>query len=173
MSQVYGFMKQSGGQAQIASQPGIGTEVFLYFPRSDVAGTAASLAAERRNAGANGTETILVVEDDPDVRRLTTDGLRELGYRVLAAADGPEAVAILKGGDRIDLLFSDIVMPRGIRGDELAHRATAMRTGLKVLLTSGYPAELSGRAASGLITLLRKPYRHDELAQAIRAALDG
>jgi signal transduction histidine kinase len=178
LSQVYGFVKQSGGHVEIASKPGAGTEVTIYLPLSDNAvepGTADGAASMAKVAA--GTETILVVEDDPDVRHLTTDLLDGLGYSVLTAADGPEALSMLRRVDRIDLLLSDIVMPKGMRGDELARRATMLRTDLKVLLTSGDAAELPGGAVpdgggTTTIPLLRKPYRRDELARAIRAVLD-
>jgi signal transduction histidine kinase/CheY-like chemotaxis protein len=179
LSQVYGFVRQSGGQVEIASQRGAGTEVTISLPLSDsvVEREAADDTALTSEIGM-GTETILVVEDDPDVRQLATDLLDGLGYSVLTAADGPEALSILRRGDRIDLLFSDIVVPKGMRGDELARHATALRTDLKVLLTSGYAAELPDGAApdgaeTAAIPLLRKPYRRDELARAIRAVLDG
>ena len=172
LSQVYGFVTQSGGQVEISSKIGAGTVVTLYLPRA--AGDPAPAASDEPPPAraAAGTETILVVEDDDDVRNVTADGLRALGYRVVAAADGPAALALLDRGEPVALLFSDVVMPNGIRGDVLAQQATSRRYGLKVLLTSGYAADLFDPAALGAFALLRKPYRHDELAQAVRAALD-
>jgi signal transduction histidine kinase/CheY-like chemotaxis protein len=178
LSQVYGFVTQSGGHVEIASQPGAGTGVTIYLPQAGSATdreTADGIALMAKIG--MGTETILVVEDDLDVRRLTTDLLDELGYSVLTAADGPEALSILQRVDGIALLLSDIVMPKGMRGDELARHATALRTDLKVLLTSGHAAELPDGATfegaeTTAIPLLRKPYRRDELARAIRAVLD-
>ena len=174
LSQVYGFVKQSGGQIEIASETGVGTMVSLYLPRLNDLAAATAPGSDRipEDIGAAGTETILVVEDDADVRRVVANQLRALGYRVLTAADGPTALTKLKGGEPIDLLFSDVVMPHRMRGDELARRAKDMRPGLKVLLSSGYTAEPRDDAASEEFALLRKPYRYEELARTIRAALD-
>ena len=174
LSQVYGFVKQSGGQVEITSELGAGTTVSLYLPRLDD-GAAAALTLNirtRKGSGVTGTEIILVVEDDPDVRTIVSDELRALGYHVLTAADGPAALTILDKGEAVDLLFSDVVMPKRIRGDELARRARDKRRGLKVLLTSGYTADSREGATPEEFALLRKPYRPDELARAIRTALD-
>ena len=103
---------------------------------------------------------------------MAADGLRALGYRVLAVTDGSAALALLDRGEPVDLLFSDVVMPNGMRGDVLVQQAASRRYGLKVLLTSGYAADLFDPAVLGQFALLPKPYRHDELAQAVRAALD-
>ena len=175
LSQVYGFVTQSGGQVEITSELGAGTTVSLYLPRiGDAAATAtAPNALTREGMGATGTETILVVEDDADVRSVVADELRALGYRVVTAADGPAALMILDGGESVDLLFSDVVMPNRMRGDELARRATADRPGLKVLLTSGYTADSRDGATPGEFALLRKPYRHEELARVVRTALEA
>ena len=176
LSQVYGFVKQSGGQVEISSEFGAGTTVSLYLPRiGDAAATTAVAPNGRTRAGvgATGTETILVVEDDADVRSVVADELRALGYRVVTAADGPAALMILDGGESVDLLFSDVVMPNRMRGDELARRATADRPGLKVLLTSGYTADSRDGVPPGEFALLRKPYRHDELARVVRTALEA
>jgi signal transduction histidine kinase/integral membrane sensor domain MASE1 len=175
LSQVYGFVKQSGGQVEISSEFGAGTTVSLYLPRiGDAAAAAVAPSGRtRKGVGTAGTETILVVEDDADVRSVVADELRALGYRVVTAADGPAALMILDGGESVDLLFSDVVMPNRMRGDELARRATADRPGLKVLLTSGYTAGSRDGAPPGEFALLRKPYRHDELARVVRTALEA
>jgi signal transduction histidine kinase/CheY-like chemotaxis protein len=172
LSQVYGFVQQSGGQVEIASAPSNGTIVTIYLPRHDQlpAADGDDKAAKARAPG--GHEIVLVVEDDADVRQLAANILRELGYGVLTAADGIEAVSILRGNEPIDLLFSDIVMPKGLRGDKLASEAKALRPDLRILLTSGYTAEPAVGIAS-VVTVLRKPYRRDDLAHAIRAALDS
>jgi CheY-like chemotaxis protein len=121
-----------------------------------------------------GHETVLVVEDDVDVREVVAMHLRQLGYRVLTAADGPEALALLQRADTVDLLFTDLVMPNGVRGDELARRARELRKGLRVVLTSGYPDTGEPFALNDLgdnIGFLPKPYKADELSRAIRTAL--
>jgi two-component system, NtrC family, sensor kinase len=169
LSQVYGFVKQSGGYIHIESERGVGTRVHLYLPR-------ASGTAETTEAFAPGDPivqnpqgaTILVVEDEPDVRDVVTAELANFGYRVLTASDGPEALEILDGESDIDLLFSDVVMPRGMNGEELAREATRRRPGLKVLLTSGYPpAELRERQSVGEFRVLQKPYRFEDLLRII------
>ncbi|HEX7970444.1 MAG TPA: ATP-binding protein, partial [Stellaceae bacterium] len=174
LSQVYGFAAQSGGFVRLASELGIGTTVRLYLPRSQDG----AAAEQQRSVGtapsarAGRAETVLVVEDDADVRDTVTESLRALGYDVVAAEDGVAALALLERGMRADLLFSDLSMPRGLAGDELARRALRLRRGLKVLLTSGYAAALSGSPSQDF-AILAKPYRHDEFARAIRAALDA
>lgn len=172
LSQVYGFVQQSGGQVEIASAPGNGTIVTIYLPRHDRPPAAAGDDKAAKARAPRGNEIVLVVEDDADVRQLAANLLRELGYRVLTAADGIEAISILRGDEPIDLLFSDIVMPKGLRGDKLVSKAKTLRPDLRILLTSGYTAELEVGTTSA-VTVLRKPYRRDDLAHAIRAALDS
>ena len=173
LSQVYGFVKQSGGQVEISSELGVGTTVSLYLPSLDApAISEAPKHRARKSAVVAGMETLLVVEDDRDVRNVVADELRALGYRVLTAMDGPTALTMLEAGEHIDLLFSDVVMPNGVRGDELARRAKEKQPRLKVLLTSGYTAEFRDDVTSDEFMLLRKPHRHVELSRAIRAALD-
>jgi CheY-like chemotaxis protein len=173
LSMVYGFVKQSGGHVKIYSEIGQGTIIRLYVPRA----AGAALEAEaRREAGPapTGTETILVVEDEAAVRDYVETQLTRLGYRVIAAPDGPAALAALSRDDDIALLFTDIVMPGGMNGRQLAEAATEMRPGLKVLYTSGYTENVvvhHGRLDPG-IRLLNKPYRTIDLARSVRAALD-
>ena len=176
LSQVYGFAKQSGGYVELASEVGAGTTVRLFLPRceagpADVANTPDASGAIP-TAQAARPETILVVEDDPEVQVTVAENLRSLGYKVITATDGPEALAQLRRGERFDLLFSDIAMPNGMPGDELAERAAQLCRGIKVLLTSGYARTSANGTAVRGIPVLRKPYRQDELAHAIRAALD-
>jgi two-component system NtrC family sensor kinase len=141
LSQVYGFVKQSGGYVYIDSERGNGTKVHLYLPRSTDMSENPEMFARREFArkDAEGA-TILLVEDEPDVREVLAAEITNFGYRVMTASSGPEALSILDRDGEIDLLFSDVVMPGGMRGDELARRAREIRPGLKVLLTSGYPA---------------------------------
>ncbi|WP_448190038.1 response regulator [Azospirillum sp. sgz301742] len=175
LSQVYGFVSQSGGQVRIDSAPGGGTTVQIWLPCA--AAGAEEPAAPRPALPADGLagygETVLVVEDDADVRAVAVETLQALGYHVVTAADGVEAVEVLESGQAIDLLFTDVVMPRGINGAELARRAHELRPGLRVLLTSGYTAQAltSEHGVVPGFPLLRKPYRSAALAGEVRAAL--
>jgi len=173
LSQVHGFVKQSGGFITIASTPGQGTTVELYFPRSK--GGAALAMADHETLGdlPEGQETILVVEDDDRVRDAVLGMLESLGYRVLYASNGPEALEILEDGEEVDLLFSDIVMPRGMTGVELAREARRRRPDMKILLTSGFAGGRSGREPSttpqtGEFAFLPKPYTVSDLARRLR-----
>jgi signal transduction histidine kinase len=174
LSQVYGFVKQSGGHVEISSELGAGTTVSLYLPRlRGAVGSAAALKSRSdQRTDAIGTETILVVEDDGEVRDIVADQLRALGYHVLTATDGPTALTTLESERLVDLLFSDVVMPNRMRGEELAHKALGKWPNLKVLLTTGYATESRDDAEPQEFSLLRKPYRQEELARAIRTALD-
>jgi signal transduction histidine kinase len=174
LSMVYGFAKQSGGSMQIRSEPGHGTVVKLFFPRVGAPRTDDAPSA-KRVATPSGSETILVVEDNDLVRSYVEKELKELGYRVIAARNGPEALAILREPREIDLLFTDVVMPGGMFGPELAKQATRLRPGLEVLFTSGYtedplqpPDGLDGEAR-----ILHKPYRRNDLALMLRTVLNG
>jgi CheY-like chemotaxis protein len=172
LSMVYGFVKQSGGHAAIESQPGRGTTVKLYFPR------VVRSADERASAGAQseargGREHVLVVEDEALVRDHVVGVLRELGYRVTAAANGTQALAVLATNADVDLLFTDVVMPGGLNGRQLADAARELRPGLSVLFTSGYAEDVLGGRTERGVQLIGKPYRHDELAAKLRAVLDA
>jgi len=173
LSQIYGFVKQSGGHVSIYSELGHGTTVRLYLPRSTPAEIIDFPDRHRTDTLPNGSETILVVEDNPDVRRLVRRQLGELGYTVHEASNGPEALGMLQSRLPVDLMFTDIIMPEGMTGYELAGLARECRPGLRILFTSGYTAigaaqDLERRDAP----LLSKPYRKSELAQYVRAALD-
>jgi CheY-like chemotaxis protein len=175
LSMIYGFAKQSSGHVKIYSEVGHGTTVRLYLPRlagETAMSTAAPIAAA---TGRGGGETILVVEDNPDVRRLVLRQLRDLGYEVIEAANGPQALQVLDSDTQVDLLFTDVVMPGGMTGRQLAEAAKARRPDLKTLFTSGYTEDSIlrlGKLDAG-VRLLSKPYRKHELATRIREALDG
>jgi signal transduction histidine kinase len=178
LSQVYGFVTQSSGHVRIESQPLRGTTVRIYLPRlTTVSGDEASPPAQEtspRVSRPRGRETILVVEDDAHVRRGTVDSLRELGYAVLEAHDGPSALAVVGGSDPIDLLFTDVVLRGGMSGTEVARQALVLRPALRVLFTTGYArGDLSrgGRLEPG-VKLLRKPFTIDRLAAKLRDVLD-
>jgi PAS domain S-box-containing protein len=175
LSQVYGFVRQSSGHVRIYSEPGHGTTVKLYLPRhqgADAHAPATKRAAEA--ARAIGRETILVVEDDDALRVFAVEALGELGYRVLHAADAQVALDILDGEPGIDLLFTDVVMPGGINGRQLADEAAKRRPKLKVLFTTGYTRNAiihHGRLDPG-VNLIGKPYTFEELGVRVRTLLD-
>lgn len=177
LSMVYGFVKQSGGHIRISSEIGGGTTVHIFLPRlrsAENEANAASLAASSPPNG--GTETILVVEDNPGMRQTAMTQLTSLGYRVIEAENGAVALTILSSREpHIDLLFSDVVMPGNLDGHELAKLALKLRPEIKVLLTSGFPGNsMNDRTqAPSPFSLLHKPYRILDLVMAIRAALDG
>jgi signal transduction histidine kinase/CheY-like chemotaxis protein len=171
LSMVFGFVKQSDGHAKIYSEPGQGTTVKLYLPRSRRPEERATARPLARAAG--GSETILVVEDDAAVRRATVEILGDLGYRVLEAEDGESAFARLAEHGPVDLLFTDVVMPGTMSSRELARQAQARYPGLAVLFTSGYTENAiihHGRLDDDVL-LISKPYGKDELAHKVRSAL--
>jgi CheY-like chemotaxis protein len=172
LSQVFGFVKQSGGHVKIYSEIGHGTTIKLYLPRSRKPQETQESLYEQPVIG--GTETILVVEDDDGVRAAVTDLLSELGYTVLKAANAEEALTILKAGAHVDLLFTDVVMPGNIPTRELARRAKDSRPDIRVLFTSGYTqnAIVHNGKLDDDVFLLSKPYRKDDLARKLRSLLD-
>jgi PAS domain S-box-containing protein len=173
LSMVYGFVKQSSGHVNITSAPGKGTTVRLFLPRAQSEASQPGAAVERYRNEASAQGTILLVEDDELVRQYARQSLAGMGYTVLAAATGAEALAILRERDDIVLLFTDIVMPGGMSGRELVDVAQRERPGLKVLYTSGYTDNAivhHGRLDPG-VHLLTKPYRRADLARKIRELL--
>jgi signal transduction histidine kinase len=172
LSQVYGFVKQSEGHVAIDTEQGRGTSFLLYLPRCEPPAAVSDTPSVSAETTPTGTETVLVVEDNPDVRALATATISGLGYRVLAASNGPAALDILRQEDSIDLLFSDVVLPDGMNGFELVHKARTMRNGLRALMTSGYANIHRPGSDRPDVPLLLKPYRRDELAERIRLALD-
>jgi signal transduction histidine kinase/ActR/RegA family two-component response regulator len=173
LPQVYGFAKQSGGHLKIYSEVGEGTTVKLYLPRGF--GQQSAQPARVPPLAVTGTETVLVVDDDEIVRATVSSMLEELGYTVLVAANGTEALALVESDAKIDLLFTDVVMAGPIGGRKLAERATEIRPALKVLFTSGYTENAivhNGRLDPG-VELLSKPYGRERLAAKLRRVLDG
>ena len=173
LSMVYGFVKQSGGHVKIYSEPGHGTTIRLYLPRSLVS---EDYVVTRDNGPiTGGAETILVAEDDDRVRESVIDMLKELGYRVLQAPDAQSALAIIESGLAVDLLFTDVIMPGNLKSTELARMAIERLPGLQVLFTSGYSENSivhSGRLDPG-VELLSKPYTREALARKVRQLLSG
>jgi PAS domain S-box-containing protein len=172
LSMVYGFVKQSGGHVKIYSEPGQGTTVKIYLPRTLAAEDAKAPVAEH-SPPVGGTETILVAEDDEAVRTTVVEMLTDLGYRVLKAADAASALAVVESGVPIDVLFTDVVMPGSLRSTELARMARERLPGLAVLFTSGYTENAivhGGRLDRG-VELLGKPYTRESLARRIRHVL--
>ncbi len=170
LSMVYGFAQQSGGAMQIRSEPERGTAVRLFFPRVGAPqADAAPSFGHRATAAAN--ETILVVEDNAMVRNYVESELKALGYRVIVTRNAPAALDILRGPEKIDLLFSDVVMPGGMLGPELAKEAVRLRPYLKILLTSGHTEHPDGLDHE--VRILNKPYRRHELAAVLRSALEA
>ena len=173
LSQVFGFARQLGGHVTITSQAGRGTTVTLYLP---VEAGAARPEPEREEVEVPGVVamrhgSILLAEDDARVREVTAEMLRDAGFRVLAAEDGRDALALLRRGEPVDLVFSDVVMPGGISGFELAEEARRIRPGLAVLLTSGFAGAVSEPLDQDF-EVLPKPYDRALLLQRIAALLD-
>jgi signal transduction histidine kinase len=175
LSQVYGFVTASGGFVEIESAPGAGTVMRLYFPQlADLAPVAKPEASDpipQADAG----DVILVVEDDAGVLAIAVETLMELGYGVRTAGNAPEALDWLLADEKIDLLFSDIVMPEGMNGVELAIQARGIRPGLKILLTSGHAAQALSDPDTlpAGIYVIAKPYRLEDLAQKVRQLIAG
>jgi PAS domain S-box-containing protein len=174
LSMVYGFVKQSRGHIKLYSEEGHGTTFKIYVPRA--VGVATEIAEpSTADPLIGGSETILVVENDPDVCTSVTVQLKSLGYKPMTAVNAQEALAIFDSGARFDLLFTDVIMPGKMNGRALAEEIAKRRSPLKVLFTSGYTENAiihHGRLDPGVF-LLPKPYRKSDLARMVRRALDG
>jgi CheY-like chemotaxis protein len=173
LSMVYGFARQSGGQLKIYSEAGHGSTIRLYLPRSG--GAIAPPAAQRLDARARGNgETVLVVEDNAPVLRVAVRQIEDLGYRVLQARSGPDALALMEAETAIDVVFTDIVMPGGMTGVELVEAARQRRPGLRVVFATGFATAAARGADKGIGSdrLINKPYRRSDLAAVLREALD-
>jgi nitrogen-specific signal transduction histidine kinase len=180
LAMIYGFVKQSKGHIRIYSEVGQGTTAKIYLPRMEGAARPESVPAPRRQEdapipSARPGEVVLIVEDDEDVRDSTIALLHDLGYSVLAARGGAEALARLQGSGRVDILFTDVVLPQGMNGRALAVEAAALRRALPVLFTTGYARNAiihGGRLDPG-VQFLAKPYTQREIAQKLRSMLDA
>ncbi|WP_109482506.1 PAS domain S-box protein [Paraburkholderia sp. C35] len=177
LSMAYGFVLQSGGHIELASTPDVGTTVTIYLPRSlDTPVVRPVVQSEPESEERlRGGETVLVVEDDRRVQLTVVDMLSQLGYGVLTANDATEALTVLRSGAKVDLLFSDVVMPGPLLSPEMARQAMLMRPALKVLFTSGHTRDTMGLDAQlrGGADLLQKPYSRSQLARKIRDVFDG
>jgi PAS domain S-box-containing protein len=174
LSHVYGFVRQSGGYVRIYSEPGHGTTVKLYLPRDRTDSGEPDREPKEPQRIDGGTDTILIVEDDADLRGYSEGILRELGYEVLGASSGPEALEQLQSNPTVALLFTDVVLPDGMTGKVLADEARRVRPDLKVLFTTGYTrnAIFHHRRLDPGVSLLTKPFTFTELATKVRALLD-
>lgn len=175
LSQVYGFVKQSGGHVKIYSELGQGTCVKIYLPRLRAPIRTEEPVKQHSAPEAASEETILVVEDDDDVRAYSVEILRELGYRVIEAHDGPSALRLIERQFRVDLLFTDVVLPGGMTGAQVAAKAREAKPNLKVLFTTGYARNAivhHGRLDPG-VQLITKPFTVSDLATRVRDILDG
>jgi PAS domain S-box-containing protein len=175
LSQVYGFIKQSGGHVKIYSEAGEGTTVKLYLPRHRGAEGAIDERTETAGIPRGHGEMVLIVEDDPDVRDYTVEMVGDLGYSVLSAPDGASALRLLDSNREITLLFTDVGLPGGTNGRQLAEQALRRRPKLKVLYTTGYARNAivhQGRLDPG-VTVVFKPFTYSDLATKLRQVLDA
>lgn len=178
LAMVYGFVRQSGGHVTLYSELGLGTSFGLYFPTIEKSDGTGPAALNRSNDAATPTgegQTILVVEDNDRVRKLSIERIRDLGFKTLEAASGDQAYQLLMDGAEVDLVFSDLIMPGALNGYDLAAKIAVEFPELKVLLTSGYASDV----VTGSLThdapmdILHKPYRQSDLAQRLHALLTG
>ncbi|HZY14773.1 MAG TPA: response regulator, partial [Beijerinckiaceae bacterium] len=174
LSQVYGFVRQTRGHIRIESEVGAGTSVKLYLPRAPAEAVEGDVSVQLSQATEGGRETILVVEDHEELRAFSAGLLRELGYNVVEASSGRVALKMLQSNIDFDLLFTDMVLPDGMSGRELADEAMRRQPGLKVLFTTGYTGNAAihnGKLDAG-VNLISKPFTYDELVAKVRALLD-
>ena len=175
LSMVYGFMKQSGGALRIYSEEGHGTTVRMLFPAETARADPVDRKVSRTFADKRGGETVLVVEDQPDVGDYAEAVLNEFGYIVIRAENADHALATLDGADHVDLLFSDLIMPGGMNGVMLAREVKRRRPKIRVLLTTGYAESSIERvdARGAEFDLIQKPYKRTDLATKVRQVIDG
>jgi CheY-like chemotaxis protein len=171
LGMVFGFIKQSGGHINVYSEEGVGTTFRLYLPRADEGAFAAVEQSVPALALSRG-ETVLVVEDNPAMRRVVVRQVRDLGYHVLEAESARAALEVLST-EKVDMLFTDVVMPGGMTGRELVRIAMERVPSLKVVVSSGFPEMKVGNTAFGGLRLLSKPYRKVDLARTLRETFDA
>ena len=178
LAMVHGFVQQSRGKLEIESEPGKGTTVKMIFQVADSAADAGRAVRQRDASGpaasadmAANKPSVLVVEDNEDVRELAVSVLGLAGYTVLSAASGEQALQLIEGGAEVSLLFTDVIMPGGMNGLELIEKARKLHPGLPVLVTTGYMDDLPERGRSTDLKILAKPYRHETLLEQVQAAL--
>ncbi len=175
LSMIYGFARQSGGQARIYSAPGQGTTVRIYLPRHGVPEHAETPRQAPEPASVASNETVLVIDDEPTVRMLVSDVLGELGYRTLEAVDGASGLRLVRSGARIDLLITDVGLPGGLNGRQVADAARVTKPALRVLFITGYAdnaAVGNGQLEPGM-QVMTKPFAMTTLAEKVRAMLVG
>lgn len=175
LSMVFGFARQTGGQVSISSEEGEGTTVRIYLPRAEEATNVESTTEKSEQGKLMGNETILVVEDDKDVLTYLVTGLDRIGYTVLQAEDGPAALEVMANYGAIDLLLTDMILPRGMNGRDVASTFRERYPTAGVLFSSGYSEEVlndRGQLEEG-VALISKPYRAQAMAEQVRQVLDG
>ncbi|MBL6954811.1 MAG: response regulator [Alphaproteobacteria bacterium] len=180
LSMVYGFVERSRGHIKVYSEPGAGTTFRIYLPRTHEKAIEAETASDRQIKLPHGSETILIVDDEEALRIAAVLYLEALGYKILTANNGQQALEVLNDHQGIDLMFCDVIMPGELDGYRVALAARERNPALKILLTSGFTRKREGYAtgdgsylSSLANSLLSKPYNHEELAFAIRRTLDG
>ncbi len=174
LSMVYGFIQRCNGHIKVVSEQDVGTTFRLYMPRSKLVSQVQTIHKKQTKTPSGGNETILVVDDEEALRELVEESLKELGYRILTAGDGLQALKILSETPQINLLISDVIMPGGLNGYELAEQATVINPQLKVILASGYSesALASKNSKNCSAILLNKPYSLEELARQVKMVLE-
>jgi CheY-like chemotaxis protein len=173
LSMIYGFARQSGGTVHIQSELMVGTRMTLYLPRSAAAATGASTANPRTALTGGRGETVLVIDDEPAIRNLIVEVLQDLGYITLDAADGASGLQVLQSNPQIDLLITDVGLPGGINGRQVADAGRSLRPGLKVLFITGYAHNATAweeQLEPGM-HLLTKPFTMDELTVRITSLI--
>ncbi|RYI81735.1 MAG: response regulator, partial [Acetobacteraceae bacterium] len=175
LSMIYGFTRQSGGQVRIVSKVGVGTMMKLYLPRHDGQAEPSDITAEEAVLQrARQAETVLVIDDEPTVRMLVTDVLRDLGYTAIEAEDGPSGLKILRSAKQISLLITDVGLPGGMNGRQVADAGRMLRPDLKVIFITGYAenAVIEGALLDAGTQMLTKPFAIDMLAKKIAFMLN-
>jgi CheY-like chemotaxis protein len=175
LSMIYGFIRQSGGQAKIYSEVGKGSTISLYLPRNTAEQVEAAPAQSQEIPRAGRGETVLVVDDEPTVRMLVAEILEELGYKAIEAADGAAGLRILESNVRIDLMVTDVGLPGGMNGRQMADYSRASRPDLKVLFITGYAesAVIGNGNLDANMHVMTKPFSVEGLAMRIKSLIES